>query len=217
MTGNTAVDALLHAQRKRPRRAALPARVIRNRRLILVTAHRRESWGKGIHQICLALRDLAAAFEEVVIAYAVHPNPLVRATAEKVLAGQERVHLIDPPDYVAFVDLMRRAYLIITDSGGIQEEAPSLALPVLVTRYTTERVEGIAAGGAELVGPDRSRIVARASLLLDDPAAYADMARVRNPYGDGKAAARIRRALSYHFRLSRRRPTDFKVTECGHD
>jgi UDP-N-acetylglucosamine 2-epimerase (non-hydrolysing) len=217
VTGNTAVDALLHALRKRPRRPALPAAVLRNRRLILVTAHRRESWGEGIRQICLALRDLAAAFEDVVIAYAVHPNPLIRGTAEQVLAGQDRVHLIDPPDYVAFVDLMRRAYLIITDSGGIQEEAPSLAKPVLVTRHTTERVEGVAAGGAELVGPDRGRIVARASRLLDDAAAYARMARVRNPYGDGKAAVRIRRALSYHLRLSRRRPADFEVTESGQD
>jgi len=174
-----------------------------------VTAHRRESWDHGIREICLALAQLARRFGDVVIVYAVHPNPRVQAVAGEVLGGVERVHLIAPPDYLEFVSLMKRAYLILTDSGGIQEEAPSLGKPVLVMRNTTERTEGIAAGNAELVGVERDRIVERASRLLTDRQAYAAMARRRNPYGDGRASARIRRALAHHFGLLRRRPADF--------
>lgn len=209
VTGNTAVDALLIAAKSRPRRPAVPTGWLKGRRLILVTAHRRESWGAGIREICLALRDLAERFADVVIVYAVHPNPVVSDTAREVLADQDRVHLIPPPDYVPFVDLMKRSYLILTDSGGIQEEGPSLGKPILVMRRTTERTEGVDAGCSELVGPDRARIVARASALLEDEDAYRAMVSSGNPYGDGKAAARIRRALAYHFGLTRRRPADF--------
>ena len=209
VTGNTAVDALLLAAKRRPRRGAVPAGWLRGKRLIVVTAHRRENWDRGIEEICLALGDLAERFPDVVIVYAVHPNPVVRETAERVLAGRERVHLIAPPGYAEFVDLMKRSYLILTDSGGIQEEAPSLSKPVLVMRRTTERQEGAEAGCLELVGPDRKRIVARASALLRDRAAYEAMASRANPFGDGKASARIRRALAYHFGMSRRRPEDF--------
>ena len=209
VTGNTAIDALLYAAQRPPRRPALPARVLAGRRLVLVTAHRRESWDAGIREICLALGDLAARFPDVVIVYAVHPNPIVRETAEEVLSGRERVHLIPPPGYAEFVDLMKRCYMILTDSGGIQEEAPCLGKPVLVMRRTTERIEGVKAGCAELVGPGRERIVARASALLTDRSLYQRMAGPRNPYGDGRAALRIRAALAYHFGLSRRRPADF--------
>jgi len=139
----------------------------------------------------------------------VHPNPVVRETAERVLAGRERVHLIAPPGYAEFVDLMKRSYLILTDSGGIQEEAPSLNKPVLVMRRTTERQEGVDAGCLELVGPDRKRIVERASALLRDREAHEAMASRANPFGDGKASARVRRALAYHFGMSKRRPEDF--------
>ena len=210
VTGNTAIDALLIAARRRPARPAVPTSWLRGKRLVLVTAHRRESWGQGIRDICRALREIARRFPDVVVLYAVHPNPIVREAAEQVLAGETRVRLIGPPDYAEFVDLMKRAVLILTDSGGIQEEAPSLKKPVLVMRHTTERVEGIERGCSELVGTDPRRIVQRASALLTDPAAYAAMVAKGNPYGDGKAAARIRRVLAFHFGLTRRRPADFR-------
>ena len=145
----------------------------------------------------------------VVVVYAVHPNPIVRQTAKEVLTGIDRVHLIDPPEYVGFVDLMRRCHLILTDSGGIQEEAPSLGKPVLVMRRTTERTEGLAAGCSELVGTDAVHIAARAAALLSDADAYRSMVAAANPYGDGRAAARIRQGLSCYFGLTRRRPRDF--------
>lgn len=209
VTGNTAIDALLLAAKQRPAQPAQRGQWLSGRRMVLVTAHRRESWGQGIRQICLALRDLAKRFEDIVVVYAVHPNPVVRETAGEVLRGVERVHLIGPPEYIGFVDLMKRCYLILTDSGGIQEEAPSLGKPVLVLRRTTERTEGVEAGCSELVGTERARIVERASALLSDPAEYDAMVAKHNPYGDGKAARRIRRALAYHFGLDRRRPPDF--------
>ncbi len=209
VTGNTAIDGLLFAARRAGARLPVPGEWLRQRRLILVTAHRRESWERGIREICLALGNLAEGFPGVVIIYAVHPNPRVRDVAREVLAGRERIYLIDPPDYAGFVALMKRAYLILTDSGGIQEEAPSLGKPVLVMRETTERIEGIKAGWAELVGTSRENIAARASYLLTHPGRYAAMARPGNPYGDGRASARIRRVLAYHFGRSRSRPPDF--------
>jgi UDP-N-acetylglucosamine 2-epimerase (non-hydrolysing) len=209
VTGNTAVDALLIASKRRPRRPAVKASLLKGRRLLLVTAHRRESWDRGIREICLALKDLASRFEDVVVIYAVHPNPIVREQAREVLVSQERVHLIDPPDYVEFVDLMKRSHLLLTDSGGVQEEAPSLGKPVLVMRKTTERVEGVEAGCSRLVGTERARIVQETARVLQDEDLYAGMVAAANPYGDGKAAPRIRRALAHHFGLSRRRPPDF--------
>jgi UDP-N-acetylglucosamine 2-epimerase (non-hydrolysing) len=209
VTGNTTIDALLFAAKQKVARPAVPPAWIKGKRLLVVTAHRRENWERGIREICLALADLARAFPEVVVVYAVHPNPIVRETAQEVLAGVERVHLIAPPDYVEFVDLMRRSYLILTDSGGVQEEAPSLGKPILVLRKTTERPEGVAAGCARLVGTRREDIVTQARELLTNEKAYRDMARRANPYGDGKAAARIRRALAYHFGRSRARPREW--------
>lgn len=209
VTGNTTIDALLFAAKQKVVRPAVPAAWLRGRRLIVVTAHRRENWETGIREICLALAELARAFPDVVVVYAVHPNPIVRETAAKVLDGVERVHLITPPDYVEFVDLMRRSYLILTDSGGIQEEAPSLGKPILVLRKTTERPEGVAAGCARLVGTRRAEIVAQARELLTNEGAYRDMAQRANPYGDGKAAVRIRRALAYHFGRGGARPGDW--------
>ena len=209
VTGNTQIDGLLAVAKRKPERAAVPAAWLRGRRLVLVTAHRRESWDRGIREICLSLADIAKAFSNVVVVYAVHPNPIVRETAEEVLAGVDRVHLIPPPDYGPFVDLMKRSYLILTDSGGIQEEAPSLGKPVLVMRKTTERPEGVAAGCSRLVGTKREGIVAQATALLSDTKQYQAMAHRANPYGDGKASARIRKALLYHFGRSKVRPADF--------
>ena len=209
VTGNTAIDALLIAAKHRPKRPAVPAAALRGRRMILLTAHRRENWERGIREICLAVRDLLQQFSDIAVVYPVHPNPVVRDQVVRLLRGQKRAHLIEPAGYVEFVDLMKRCYLILTDSGGIQEEAPSLGKPVLVMREKTERTEGIEAGCSRLVGADSKRIVAETSLVLCDPDVYKEMVSSGNPYGDGKAASRIRRALAYHFGLTRRRPRDF--------
>ena len=195
VTGNTVVDALLIA-RDRARRGSvdvpnLPPAATVGRRLILVTGHRRESFGRPFEAFCLALRDIVAAHRDTVVVYPVHLNPNVQRPVRAILSGQERIHLIEPLEYLPFVALMDRCHLIITDSGGIQEEAPSLHKPVLVTRAVTERPEAMEAGLAILVGTSRERIVREASRLLEDDAAYAEMARGENPYGDGRASRRI--------------------------
>jgi UDP-N-acetylglucosamine 2-epimerase (non-hydrolysing) len=211
VSGNTTIDALLFAAKRRPARPAIPGSILRGRRMILVTAHRRESWDAGIREICLALGDIADRSPDVVIVYAVHPNPVVREQAHTILAGRDRVHLIPPPGYVEFVDLMKRSHLILTDSGGIQEEAPSLKRPVLVMRKTTERTEGIEAGCSRLVGADRKRIVGETARVLNDRGVYEAMIATANPYGDGKAARRIRQALAFALGRSRRRPREFGI------
>ena len=165
------------------------------RRVLLVTTHRRENWGEPQTHIAQAVRELVDAHPDTVAVVALHKNPLVRETLLPILSGHERIKLIEPPEYAPFVKLQQKAFLILTDSGGVQEEAPSLGKPVLVLRETTERPEGVAAGTAKLVGTDRARIVAEASRLLGDSAAYAAMAHAVSPYGDGKAAARIADAL----------------------
>jgi UDP-N-acetylglucosamine 2-epimerase (non-hydrolysing) len=162
--------------------------------LIVVTAHRRESFGAGFERICQALQDLARR-DDVEIVFPVHPNPSVQNPVASYLSRSANVHLIEPLEYIAFVDLMRRAWMIITDSGGIQEEAPSLGKPVLVLREKTERPEAVEAGTVRLVGTSRERIVSEAERLLDDPAAYDAMSRVHNPYGDGRASGRILNAI----------------------
>jgi UDP-N-acetylglucosamine 2-epimerase (non-hydrolysing) len=208
VTGNTSIDALLYAAQHKPDQPAVAPSALRGKRLVLVTAHRRESWGEGIRQICLALSDLVARFPDIQVVYAVHPNPIVRETVNEVLGKKERVLLIEPPDYAAFVALMAQAELILTDSGGIQEEAPSLRKPVLVMRETTERTEGVDAGCSELVGTKRTHIVARATHLLTDAAAAHAMTARANPYGDGRASVRIRQAFLHHFGRGKR-PADF--------
>jgi UDP-N-acetylglucosamine 2-epimerase (non-hydrolysing) len=162
--------------------------------LVLVTAHRRESFGTPLENICAALKDLAAR-GDVEIIYPVHLNPNVRETVERVLGNVPHVTLLPPLEYVPLVHLMKRSTLILTDSGGIQEEAPAFGVPVLVLRAVTERPEGIDAGVLRLVGTDRARILEQASLLLDDPVARAKMAKAVSPFGDGRAAERIVRAL----------------------
>jgi UDP-N-acetylglucosamine 2-epimerase (hydrolysing) len=196
MTGNTIVDALHGIVTRLDGGAAacapaLSADLLAGRRLILVTAHRRENFGEGLRNICLALRDLAERHPDIVIVYPVHLNPSVQGPVHDLLRGRSNILLTAPLDYLPFVDLMRRAHLILTDSGGLQEEAPSLGVPVLVMRETTERPEAIAAGAAELVGSRRDVIVAAATRLLTDPAAHAAMRTARNPFGDGAAAPRI--------------------------
>jgi UDP-N-acetylglucosamine 2-epimerase (hydrolysing) len=200
VTGNTIVDAL-HAIVRRLDREPVAAPAISNeqlagRRLILVTGHRRENFGEGLRSICLALRALAERFADVQIVYPVHLNPSVQRPVREILAGHPNIVLTAPLDYLPFVALMRRAYLILTDSGGLQEEAPSLGVPVLVMRETTERPEAIEAGTALLVGTQRDSIVAAASQLLSDAAAHARMRAALNPFGDGAAAPRIAKHLA---------------------
>jgi UDP-N-acetylglucosamine 2-epimerase (non-hydrolysing) len=189
VTGNTAIDALQMVL-SQPRPTGLPRLFPADRRGILVTAHRRESFGAGLRSICAALRRLAAR-PDVHIVYPLHPNPNVRAVAIDALSGLANVTLTEPLDYRPFVWAMAESALILTDSGGIQEEAPSLGKPVLVLRDRTERPEAIAAGVARLVGTDEACIVRETERLLGEETAYAAMARAVNPYGDGQAAARI--------------------------
>ncbi len=196
ITGNTVVDALqLVLKDERFRRLPIPVEITQGHRLVLVTAHRRESFQRGLASICRALRELVERHDDVEIVYPVHLNPNVQGTVRRILGGAKRVHLLEPLEYLPFLKLMEQATLILTDSGGIQEEAPTFGVPVLVMRDVTERPEGIAAGVAKLVGTDPECIVEEASVLLEDPAAYARMARAENPYGDGWAAERIVRII----------------------
>ena len=209
LTGNTVIDALAMVKDRTSLTAEL-AGLTGKGRLLLVTAHRRENWGEPLRQICLALRDLAENFEDVQIVYAVHPHPRVQEVVRAALEGVERVMLVDFPRYMNFVALLKEAYLVLTDSGGVQEEAPGLGKPVLVLRETTERPEGVAAGVAVLCGANRKKIVGEASRLLTEREAYLKMARAVNPYGDGRASQRIRQALEYFFGLRKERPTEFR-------
>lgn len=202
VTGNTVIDALFAARKQIAEDPGLVSGLevqwpflTSGRRLVLVTGHRRENFGGGIEGICRALLQLAAR-GDVEIVYPVHPNPNVQQPVSQALSGQPRIHLISPQDYLPFVALMDRAHLILTDSGGIQEEAPSLGKPVLVLRETTERPEAVAAGTVRLVGTDTAVIVAEATALLDNPTHLASFAAATNPYGDGLAAARIRDVVS---------------------
>jgi UDP-N-acetylglucosamine 2-epimerase (non-hydrolysing) len=207
VTGNTIIDALLMIV-KRQSQPGVQEKWNRyfadqfgisfdnGRRQILVTGHRRESFGKGFENICNAVREIAYSYEDVEIIYPVHLNPNVQEPVRRILDNTERVHLIPPLDYEPFVYLMSKAYLILTDSGGIQEEAPSLGKPVLVMRETTERPEAVEAGTVRVVGADKNKIISSVQLLLNDNETYSAMSVVRNPYGDGNAAPRILNLLS---------------------
>jgi UDP-N-acetylglucosamine 2-epimerase (non-hydrolysing) len=193
VTGNTVIDALLDVARRDQRSAAPIFEVLSRemRKIVLVTAHRRESFGEQFESMCAGLKRLALAYaDDIVIVYPVHRNPNVRRVVGSALEGLDNVLLIDPMDYAPFVHLMKRSYLVLTDSGGIQEEAPSLGKPVLVMRNVTERQEAVDAGTVKLVGTDAQGIFAAASHLLDDRKAYEAMASKVNPYGDGTAAVK---------------------------
>jgi UDP-N-acetylglucosamine 2-epimerase (non-hydrolysing) len=200
VTGNTVIDALLSVLDRLRRDPGLTRRTEAGfayldprKKLLLVTGHRRENFGEGFESICRALAEIAALRADVEILYPVHLNPNVQEPVRRILGtGREgNVHLIEPVEYLPFVYLMNRSRLILTDSGGVQEEAPSLGIPVLVMREATERPEGVQAGTARLVGTDREKIVAETLRILDDPEAYRSMSAAHNPYGDGKAAGRI--------------------------
>lgn len=201
VTGNTGIDAVLQVNKKlvdgQLAGIDLPA-LDPSRRLLVVTAHRRENHGAPLESACEALIRLARR-GDVQIVYPVHRNPQVAGPVERMLGGEPAILLCDPLDYVPFVDLMRRAYILITDSGGIQEEGPSLGKPVLVMREKTERPEAVEAGTVKLVGTAAERIVSEAELLLDNRAEFDRMSRAHNPYGDGHASERIADALARHF------------------
>lgn len=196
VTGNTVIDALLEVAAKdfdwdSSELAAIP----RDKRIILVTAHRRENFGQPFRQICQALKEIAASFAGVHLVYPVHLNPNVQQVVQAELRGVENITLLEPLDYLPLVQLMKASYLVLTDSGGLQEEAPGLGKPVLVLREVTERPEGVVAGTVRLVGTDKNRIVSETSRLLMDSTEYERMARAVNPYGDGKAGQRIVKSL----------------------
>ncbi|HLX60857.1 MAG TPA: UDP-N-acetylglucosamine 2-epimerase (non-hydrolyzing) [Planctomycetota bacterium] len=200
VTGNTAIDALNMAVRlvtvEKPSVEGFDEKELNARKMILVTGHRRENFGAGMEQICAALREIAERNADALIVYPVHLNPNVIEPVKRIMSGHPRIKLIVPQPYLPFVWLMQQSTLILTDSGGIQEEGPSLGKPVLVMRDVTERPEAIAAGTARLVGTDRAKIVTESERLLHDPAARAAMTGVGNPYGDGKAAERIVKILA---------------------
>jgi len=193
VTGNTVVDALLYALEV-PYELninGLDELMLKESRILLVTAHRRENWDQPLANICEAFKELVQRYPDLRIVYPVHLNPNVRRTVHTLLNGIQRIHLIEPVDYLAFIHLMKHSHLILTDSGGIQEEAPSLGKPVLVMRKLTERPEAYHAGVAKIVGTEKDSIIREVSLLLDNDEEYRKMSRMVNPYGDGKSAKRI--------------------------
>lgn len=194
VTGNTGIDAVLMVA-KRERQEWFPEH---RGRVMLVTTHRRENWGDPQAAIARAIRRLAEAYDDLLVAVAMHRNPIVRETIVPILRDAPRTVLMEPPEYAKFVKLMQRSTLILTDSGGVQEEAPAFGVPVLVLRETTERPEGVQAGIAKLVGTDERRIFEETSRLLDDSDAYAAMAQAVSPYGDGRAAERTVTAVLRH-------------------
>ena len=202
VTGNTVIDALLVvAQRTYQFEDESIAKACSSKKMILVTAHRRENWGEPMQDVCRAIKRILREHPEANVIFPVHRNPIVRDAVFPELQNEERVLLIEPPEYVPFVHLMKSAYLILSDSGGVQEEAPSLGKPVLVLRRTTERPEGVSAGSAKLVGTDADVIVEETNRLLNNSADYQRMAQVKNPYGDGKAAEKIAKAIFSYYGL----------------
>lgn len=196
VTGNTVIDALLDVSMRDYDWSTGPLAVVpRDRRIVLVTAHRRENFGHPIEEICRALAEIAATFEDVVVVYPVHPNPNIVRPVRSALGGRPNIILLEPLDYLPLVQLVKASTLVLTDSGGLQEEAPGLGKPVLVLRDVTERPEGVEAGTVRLAGTSRERIVEETGRLLTSPAAYQAMARAVNPYGDGQSSRRIVQAL----------------------
>lgn len=198
VTGNTVIDALFEVLEIIKSNTNLESKLLdgvpfvrENRRIVLITGHRRENFGVGFENMCQAIREMAVENPEVQFVYPVHLNPNVREPVNRILSGQENVILIEPLEYLPFVYLMSRSYLILTDSGGVQEEAPSLGKPVLVMRDTTERPEAIEAGTVKLVGTNKNLICSEVQRLLDDKVYYQSMSEAHNPYGDGKACGRI--------------------------
>lgn len=211
VTGNTVIDALLKTVDGRYTFSdeLLSGIDYEKKRVILVTTHRRENLGEPMRHVYQALKDITAQFNDVEIVFPVHKNPKVREVVNSELGGLERVHLIDPLDYQPFANLLARSYLVLTDSGGIQEEAPALGKPVLVLRDTTERPEAIEAGTVKLIGTNKERVYRETSLLLEDGGEYHRMATACNPYGDGQASRRIVQAILWKYGLTEAKPDNF--------
>jgi UDP-N-acetylglucosamine 2-epimerase (non-hydrolysing) len=207
LTGNTVIDALQQVVSASKTETSTDGAALRT---ILVTTHRRENWGEPLEGIANALHEIVEKFPDTRILLPMHKNPLVREPLQRILGKHPRVSLVEPPDYLDFVRMMEGAHLVLTDSGGVQEEAPALGLPVLVMRRTTERPEGVTAGTSKLVGTDKDEIVREASRLLGGAAAYEEMSRAANPYGDGKASERIAQAI-LHWAGRATRPDDFQI------
>ena len=211
VTGNTVIDAIKHTVQPNFcfQDDTLKQLDYENKRVILVTAHRRENLGKPLENICRAILNVANAAEDVEVVYPVHLNPLVRDTANKILGNHSRIHLIDPLDVTELHNLMNRCYMVMTDSGGLQEEAPSLGKPVLVLRNETERPEAVTAGTVKIAGVDEAHITHLAKTLLFDKTEYEKMSKAVNPYGDGLASERIADAILYAFGKKAEKPQNF--------
>lgn len=215
ITGNTVIDALkttVHSDYKFEN-DTLNELDFENKRIIVVTAHRRENLGKPLENICTALKEIVTSYDDVELVYPVHLNPAVRETVFGILGDTDRVHLIDPVNVDELHNLMAKCFMVMTDSGGIQEEAPALAKPVLVLRKETERPEAVAAGTVKIAGIDKDVIVSLAKELLDSREAYNKMAHAANPYGDGNASKRTVEAILYYFGLSDKRPEDYIISK----
>ena len=209
ITGNTAIDALKTTVKKQYNHEVLER--LGDDRLILLTAHRRENLGEPMRNMFRAIKRIVTEHPDVQVVYPIHLNPVVREIADEVLGNDQRIHLIEPLDVIDFHNFANRAYLILTDSGGVQEEAPSLGVPVLVLRDTTERPEGIHAGTLKLAGTDEETIYQLATELLVNRDKYEEMAKAANPYGDGNASSRIADAILYHFGQLKSRPVSFRI------
>lgn len=212
VTGNTVIDALHQTVREdfKFEDEMLQGVDFKSKRIILVTTHRRENLGEPMRHVYKALKELTEDFSDVEVIFPVHRNPKVREVVNEELGGLSKVHLIDPLDYEPFANLMHRAHLILTDSGGVQEEAPALGKPVLVLRDTTERPEAVSAGTVKLIGTEKDRVYSEAKLLLTDEKEYSRMAEACNPYGDGEASRRIIQAILYHYGFDENRPDVFR-------
>lgn len=219
VTGNTVIDALLATvdEGYRFTNPLLTDIDYSNKRIILVTTHRRENLGEPMRHVYQALRDIVTEFDDVEVIFPVHKNPKVREVVNSELGGRERVHLIDPLDYQPFANLLARSYLVLTDSGGIQEEAPALGKPVLVLRDTTERPEAIEAGTVKLIGTDKTRVYQETRKLLADKTEYEHLANACNPYGDGQAASRIVKAILWKYGFSQEKPGHFDSCKRSND
>lgn len=209
VTGNTAIDALKETVREDYQHEVLK-KINPARRLVLMTMHRRENQGEPMERVFHAIRQVVDSHEDIEVVYPVHLNPVVEEAAQRVLGNHTRIHLIKPLDVIDFHNLASRSYMIMSDSGGVQEEAPSLGVPVLVLRDTTERPEGVAAGTLRLVGTETQDVLAAMTELLDNPEAYQKMATASNPYGDGLASKRILEAIAFEFALSTEKPNRFE-------
>lgn len=212
ITGNTVIDALKTTVNKTYKFQDKTLRTIDfSKRVLLVTAHRRENWGQPLENICKALKDLASKYKDIEIVYPVHLNPVVQETAGKILGNIQNVHLIEPLEVLEIHNLMDRCYMVLTDSGGLQEEAPSLGKPVIVLRTETERPEAAIAGTVKVGGTDKDRIYELACGLLDNKEEYNKMAKAVNPYGDGNASRRIVDAILYEYGIINKKPDEFKI------